>query len=65
MSQPITFAAFLTFITVALQNLYPFQRSDVLQQLKFASPAIVRTNPLAPYSGMYVHIDTNLLEAEV
>jgi len=65
MTQPISTSQFLTFITVTLQNLYPFQHQEVLHHLQFAARTILNTNLQATYSGPYVFVHTNILEREV
>jgi len=65
MSQPITISQFLTFITVVLQNLYPFQRHEVLNHLQFAARTVLNANLLATYSGPYVLVHTHPLETAV
>jgi hypothetical protein len=63
--QPITIDQLLRFITVALQNIHPFQRQQIVQQIQYAAKTTLNVHFNATYSGPYVHIHASALETEV
>lgn len=63
--QPITIDQFLRFITVTLQNIHPFQRHHILQQIQYAARTTLHVNFQATYSGPYAHFHSHALETEV
>lgn len=63
--QPITIDQVLAFITVTLQNIHPFQRQHVLQQIQYAARSTLNVSFNATYSGPYVHFHGSALETAV
>jgi len=63
--QPISISQVLAFITVALQNIHPFQRPFILQQIQHAAKTIFNVSFNATYSGPYAHFHASALETEV
>ena len=63
--QPITIELLLKFITVTLQNLHPFQRQHVLQQIQYAARTTLNVSFNATYSGTYIYCHATAYETEV
>lgn len=63
--QPITVDLLLKFITVTLQNLHPFQRQHVLQQIQYAARTTLNVSFNATYSGPYIYCHATTYETEV
>ena len=63
--QPITIDQFLAFITVVLQNIHPFQRHHVLNQIQYAAKTTLHVSFNATYSGPYAHFHANAQSTEV
>lgn len=53
--QPLSIEQLLTFLTVALQNIHPFQRHNIIQQIQYAAKTILNVNFTATYSGPYAY----------
>ena len=53
--QPVTVDQLLSFLTLAMQNIHPFDRPFVLQQIQFAAKSIFHVTFNATYSGPYAH----------
>jgi len=63
--QPVTIEQMLGFITMALQNIHPFLRPHILQQVQYAAKSILQVNFNATYSGPYVHFHASHYETTV
>ena len=63
--QSITIDQLLAFLTITLQNIHPFQRKHILQQIQYAAKTILHVNFTATYSGPYAHFHAYALETEV
>jgi len=63
--QPVNIDQLLAFITVTLQNIHPFQRHFILQQIQHAAKTTFHVNFNATYSGPYAHFNAHALETEV
>ena len=53
--QPITIEQLLRFLTITLQNLFPFDRENALREIQYAAQEIFKLTLHATYSGPYVH----------
>jgi len=58
---PVTIEQMLAFVTVALQNIHPFLRPHILQQVQYEAKATIQVNVNATYSGQYVHFHATQL----
>jgi hypothetical protein len=63
--QPITIAQLLSFITITLQNIHPFQRPFILQQIQHAAKSAFNVHFKATYSGPYAYFHASALETQV
>ena len=63
--QPITIDQVLALLTVALQNIHPFERPYILQQIQYAAKTTLNVNFTATYSGPYAHFHASALETAV
>lgn len=63
--QPITIEKVLALITLVLQNIHPFQRHHILQQVQYAARTILQVSFTATYSGPYAYFHTTAHETAV
>jgi len=62
LKHPITIEDLLRFITVVLQNIHPFQRNHILNQITIAGKSIFGVHLNATYSGPYAHFSVKPIE---
>jgi len=65
MAQPISVAQVLAFTTLVLENIHPFQRHHILQQIQYAARTVLKVNFNATYSEPHAHFHSTVYETEV
>ena len=65
LKQPVTVEDLLRFQTLTLQNIHPFLRQHILQQIVQTAKTLFRVHLFATYSGPHVHFQIVPLETEV
>jgi hypothetical protein len=62
--QPITIEDLLRFTTITLQNIHPFLRTHILQQITLAAKCLFKIQLQATYSGPHVHFSVQTIRNE-